>query len=90
MSHLSCVSHTYTPFKPETPISEALCYPRPVDQQGQRSGMGNGGEVSGTAGPELIGSVLGMEPPVRLPWQMGAETGPPAKAQLPCPNQPRH
>lgn len=43
---------------------------------------------AGTAGPELIGSVLGTEPPVRLPWQMGARTGPPAKGQPPCPNQP--
>lgn len=46
--------------------------------------------MAGTAGLELIGSGLGMELPVQLPWQMGAGTGPPAKAQPPHPNQPGH
>lgn len=43
--------------------------------------MGDG-RVAGTAGPELTGSVLGMKPPVQLPWQMGARMGPPVKANL--------
>lgn len=38
--------------------------------------------MAGTAGPELIGSVLGMEPPIQLLWQMGGGMGPPAKANL--------
>lgn len=38
--------------------------------------------MAATAGPELIGSLLGMKPPVQLPWQMGAGIRPPAKANL--------